>query len=44
VPHEVRNFGEETVRVVGFFSDATMVSVFDDPLMPARKRVVCDMA
>lgn len=40
VPHDVRNVGEETVRVVGFFSSATVVSVFDDPLMPAGKRVV----
>jgi quercetin dioxygenase-like cupin family protein len=40
VPHDVRNVGEETVRVVGFFSSATVVSVFDDPLMPVGKRVV----
>jgi quercetin dioxygenase-like cupin family protein len=40
VPHDVRNISEETVRVVGFFSSATVVSVFDDPLMPAHKRVV----
>jgi quercetin dioxygenase-like cupin family protein len=40
VPHDVRNIGDETVRVVGFFSSATVVSVFDDPLMPAGKRVV----
>jgi quercetin dioxygenase-like cupin family protein len=40
VPHDVRNVGEETVRVVGFFSSATVVSVFDDPLVPFGKRVV----
>jgi len=40
VPHDVRNVGEETVRVVGFFSSATVVSIFDDPLMPVGKRVV----
>jgi quercetin dioxygenase-like cupin family protein len=40
VPHDVRNVGEETVRVVGFFSSGIVVSVFDDPLMPAGKRVV----
>jgi quercetin dioxygenase-like cupin family protein len=40
VPHDVRNVGEETVRVVGFFSSNVVVSVFDDPLMPAGKRVV----
>jgi quercetin dioxygenase-like cupin family protein len=40
VPHDVRNIGEETLRVVGFFSSNTVVSVFDDPLMPIGKRVV----
>src|ERR671914_635459 len=40
VPHDVRKIGEETVRVVGFFSSGIVVSVFDDPLMPAGKRVV----
>jgi quercetin dioxygenase-like cupin family protein len=40
VPHDVRNIGDETVRVVGFFSSATVVSVFDDALMPAGSRVV----
>jgi quercetin dioxygenase-like cupin family protein len=40
VPHDIRNIGEETVRVVGFFSSAIVVSVFDDPLMPAGNRVV----
>ena len=40
VPHDVRNIGEETVRVVGFFSSGVVVSVFDDPLMPAGRQVV----
>jgi quercetin dioxygenase-like cupin family protein len=40
VPHDVRNIGDETVRVVGFFSSGIVVSVFDDPLMPAGRRVV----
>jgi len=40
VPHDVRNVGEETVRVVGFFSSSTVVSVFDDALLPAGTRVV----
>ena len=40
VPHDVRNIGDETVRVVGFFSSSVVVSVFDDPLMPAGRRVV----
>lgn len=40
VPHDVRNVGDETLRVVGFFSSATVVSVFDDPMLPGRMRVV----
>jgi quercetin dioxygenase-like cupin family protein len=40
VPHDVRNIGEDTVRVVGFFSSNTVVSVFDDPIMPIGRRVV----
>jgi quercetin dioxygenase-like cupin family protein len=40
VPHDIRNIGEETVRVVGFFSSGIVVSIFDDPLMPAGKRIV----
>lgn len=40
VPHDVRNIGDDTVRVVGFFSSGIVVSVFDDPLMPAGTRVV----
>lgn len=40
VPHDVRNVGDETVRVVGFFSSGIVVSVFNDPLMPLGKRVV----
>ena len=40
VPHDIRNIGEETVRVVGFFSSGIVVSVFADPLMPSGTRVV----
>jgi quercetin dioxygenase-like cupin family protein len=40
VPHDVRNVGDETLRVVGFFSSNVVVSVFEDPMMPAGKRVV----
>lgn len=40
VPHDVRNVGDETLRAVGFFTSNTVVSVFDDPLMPAGVRVV----
>src|ERR671914_391074 len=40
VPHDVRNIGEETLRGGGFFSSGIVVSLFDDPLMPAGTRVV----
>jgi hypothetical protein len=40
VPHGMRNAGEETVRVVGFFSSNVVVSTFDQPMMPFGQRVV----
>jgi quercetin dioxygenase-like cupin family protein len=40
VPHDIVNVGDETVRVVGFFSSSTVVSVFDDPFAPIGRRVV----
>jgi len=40
VPHGLRNVGEETVRVVGFFSSNVVVSTFDRPMMPLGQRVV----
>src|SRR5436309_1330634 len=40
VPHDIVNASDETVRVVGFFASATVVSVFDDPFAPSGRRVV----
>jgi quercetin dioxygenase-like cupin family protein len=40
VPHDIVNTGDETVKVVGFFSSSTVVSVFDDPFAPIGRRVV----
>ena len=40
VPHALRNVGDETVRVVGFFSSNVVVSTFDQPMMPLGQRVV----
>jgi len=40
IPHDIVNVGDETVRVVGFFSSSTTVTVFDDPLAPIGKCVV----
>lgn len=34
VPHSVRNVGDETLRVVGFFSSSTNMATFDQPLVP----------
>jgi quercetin dioxygenase-like cupin family protein len=38
VPHSVKNTGQETVRVVGFFSSSTVLSVFDEPMEPFGTR------
>ena len=40
VPHGFRNAGEDTVRVVGFFSSNVVVSTFDQPMLPFGQRVV----
>ncbi len=40
IPHGLRNVGEETVRVAGFFSSNVIVSTFDQPMMPFDQRVV----
>lgn len=40
VPHGLRNTGDETVRVVGFFSSNVVVSTFDQPMMPINQRVL----
>ena len=34
VPHGLVNVGDETVKVVGFFSGAEITSVFDEPVQP----------
>jgi quercetin dioxygenase-like cupin family protein len=34
VPHAIRNTGDETLRVVGFFSEAKIISNFEEPLQP----------
>ncbi len=40
VPHALRNAGEDTVRVAGFFSSNVVVSTFDRPMMSLGQRVV----
>lgn len=39
-PHGIRNVGTETARCVGFFSSATLVSTFDQVLMPIGIRAI----
>jgi quercetin dioxygenase-like cupin family protein len=34
VPHDLRNAGQGTLRVVGFFSSAAVISHFDETLAP----------
>jgi quercetin dioxygenase-like cupin family protein len=34
VPHSMRNVGDETLRVVGFFPSSTVMSTFDQPVIP----------
>jgi quercetin dioxygenase-like cupin family protein len=38
VPHDLYNVGEGTLRVVGFFSSAAVVTIFDDPLALRKVR------
>ena len=38
VPHGVANTGDETLRIVGFFSSNTVLSVFDEPMEPFGTR------
>lgn len=34
VPHGLRNTGTETLKVVGFFSEAEVISTFTEPVQP----------
>ncbi|WP_170289707.1 cupin domain-containing protein [Cytobacillus depressus] len=40
VPHNIRNIGTETLKVVGFFSSPNVVSTFVEPLMPINQKAV----
>lgn len=39
-PHGIRNVGETTLRVLGFFSSSTVVSTFEQPIGSEGERVV----
>jgi len=40
VLHGIRNVGTEKARCVGFFASATLVSTFDQPMMPMGIRAL----
>ena len=40
VPHGLRNVGEQTAQILGFFSSNVIVSTFDQPMMPFGQRVL----
>jgi quercetin dioxygenase-like cupin family protein len=40
VPHDIHNVGASTLRVIGFFSSAAVVSVFDETLTPFGARAL----
>jgi quercetin dioxygenase-like cupin family protein len=40
VPHAVRNIGDDTLKVVGFFSEPDVTSTFDEPVQPIGESVV----
>jgi quercetin dioxygenase-like cupin family protein len=39
-PHGIRNTGETTLRVIGFFSSSTVMSTFEHGIGPEGERVV----
>ena len=43
-PHGVRNVGDETLKVVGFFSSAVIYSEFDETLHPIGRTALPEMA
>ena len=40
VPHGLVNAGDETVKVVGFFSESEIISTFDEPMQPIGASVL----
>ena len=38
-PHDLYNVGGVTLRVVGLFSSAAVVTIFDNPLAPLNAKV-----
>jgi quercetin dioxygenase-like cupin family protein len=40
VPHSVRNVGEDTLRLLGFFSSSTVVATFEEPVAGDGRRAM----
>jgi quercetin dioxygenase-like cupin family protein len=40
VPHGLVNIGDQTVKVVGFFSESEIISTFDEPIQPLGASVL----
>ena len=40
VPHDLRATGDRPLKVLGFFSAATVESIFDEPMEPVGERVL----
>ena len=40
VPHGLLNVGDETVKVVGFFSESEIISTFKEPVQPIGAEVL----
>jgi quercetin dioxygenase-like cupin family protein len=40
IPHGIRNVGTEKARCVGFFASATLISTFDQAMMPFGIRAI----
>jgi hypothetical protein len=38
-PHGMRNIGETTLRVLGFFSSSTNIATFEEPIAPGAPQV-----
>lgn len=40
VPHDLRNIGEETVKVLGFFGGPNIVATFEHNWLPANSNII----
>jgi quercetin dioxygenase-like cupin family protein len=40
VPHQFRNVGDDTARIVGFFSASVVIAEFEEPVQPMNSRVL----